>query len=323
MWEVEEVEPGKTLTLHDLLSGERRTVRETGGSQVLIRRDALLARVVDHGGVSLVCGTHPRPLSPIYTAEVVRRARARLRRKRAVPVERLRAAAFGRHLIRYWEETIAVVDARGATPPDLRNRDGDPLLITVDDFEVMPGAMAEVEARIAEIDDAEKRPHEDSAAYVILKPDAPPPPDGDPDVLGWVQITPTVLQVGTNSQARADALRERIEAACGTCVRHRARKHLNPLALLNSPGKPPPEPMTTSPEQARRLAEMKMRHYTTWLDQPLPALNLKTPRQCVQTAAGRAEVDLLLKHMEHLEQRFSDAPVDFSTLRRELGIATR
>ena len=81
--------------------------------------------------------------------------------------------------------------------------------------------------------------------------------------------------------------------------------------------------MTTSPEQARRLAEMKMRHYTTWLDQPLPALNLKTPRQCVQTAAGRAEVDLLLKHMEHLEQRFSDAPVDFSTLRRELGIATR
>ena len=323
VWEVEDIEPGKTLTLHDLLSGERRTVQERGGAQVLIRRDALLARVVDHDGVSLVCGTHPRPLSPIYTAEVVRRARGRLRRKRAVPVERLRAAAFGRHLIRYWEETIAVVDARGATPPDLRNRDGDPLLITVDDFEVMPGAMAEVEARIAEIDDAEKRPHEDSAAYVILRPDAPLPPDGDPDVLGWVQIAPTVLQVGTNSQARADALRERIEAACGTCVRHRARKHLNPLALLNSPGKPPPEPMTTSPEQARRLAEMKMRHYTTWLDQPLPALNLKTPRQCVQTAAGRAEVDLLLKHMEHLEQRFSDAPVDFSILRRELGIATR
>ena len=242
-------------------------MRETGGSQVLIRRDALLARGVDHGDVSLICGTHLRPLSPIYTAEVVRRARARLRRRRAVPVERLRDAAFGRHLIRYWEETIAVVDARGATPPDLRNRDGDPLLITVDDFEVMPGAMAEVEARIAEIEGAEKRPNEDSAAYVILRPDAPTPPDGERDVLGRLQMAPTALQVETNSQTRADALRERIEAACGTHVRHREREHLDPLALLNSPEKPPPEPVPTSPEQARRMAEMKMRHYTTWLDQ--------------------------------------------------------
>ena len=76
------------MTLHDLLSGERRTVQETHGSQVLIRPDALLARVVDHDGISLVCGTHPRPLPPIHPAEVVRRARGRLRRKRAVPVER-------------------------------------------------------------------------------------------------------------------------------------------------------------------------------------------------------------------------------------------
>ena len=220
MWEVEDIEPGKTLTLHDLLSGERRTVQETGGSQVLVRRDALLARVVDHDGISLVCETYPRPLSPIYTAEVVRRARARLHRKRAVPVERLRDTAFG-HLIRCWEETIAVVDAQGATSLDLRHRDGDPLVITVDDFEVTPGATAEVEARIAEIEGAEERPNEVSAAYVILRPDAPTPPDGEQDVLGRVQMAPTALQVETNSQARADALRERVKAACGTHVRRR------------------------------------------------------------------------------------------------------
>ena len=195
-------------------------MQETGGSQVLVRRDALLARVVDHDGISLVCETLPRPLSPIYTAEVVRRARARLRRNRAVPVERLRDAAFG-HLIRCWEETIAVVDAQGATSLDLRHRDGDPLVITVDDFEVTPGATAEVEARIAEIEGAEKRPNEVSAAYVILRPDAPTPPDGEQDVLGRVQMAPTALQVETNSQARADALRERIKAACGTHVRRR------------------------------------------------------------------------------------------------------
>ena len=48
-------------------------VRETSGSQTLVRRDAVLARLVDHGGVSLFCGTHPRVLPPWEAAEVVRR----------------------------------------------------------------------------------------------------------------------------------------------------------------------------------------------------------------------------------------------------------
>ena len=193
----------------------------------------MLARVVDHDGISLVCGTHPRPLFPIYTAEVVRRARARLRRKRAVPVERLRDAAFG-HLIRCWEETIAVVDAQGATSLDLRHRDGDPLVITVDDFEVTPGATAEVEARIAEIEGAEKRPNEVSAAYVILRPDAPTPPDGEQDVLGRVQMAPTALQVETKPTRKRARMR---------CVNGSRRlRHARP------PPGPPAPGSTRAPE---------------------------------------------------------------------------
>ena len=63
-WEVEAVDAGKTVTLHDLLSGERRTVHETRGSQTLVARDAVLARIVDHDRVSLLCGVHPRPVAP-------------------------------------------------------------------------------------------------------------------------------------------------------------------------------------------------------------------------------------------------------------------
>ena len=48
VWEVEAVEAGRTVALHDLLSGERRTVHETRGSQTLVARDAVLARIVDH-----------------------------------------------------------------------------------------------------------------------------------------------------------------------------------------------------------------------------------------------------------------------------------
>ena len=86
----------------------------------------------------------------------------------------------------------------------------------MDDFEVMPGAIAEVEARIAEIEGAEKQPNEVSAAYVILQPDAPTRPDSEQDVLGRVHMAPTALQVETNSQTRADALRERLSVDKGS-----------------------------------------------------------------------------------------------------------
>ena len=74
VWEVIEVNPGTSLTLRDLLSGETRHVPEVSGSQGLVVRDALLARVVDHDDGALLCGSHPRPLPPFDAAEVVRPA---------------------------------------------------------------------------------------------------------------------------------------------------------------------------------------------------------------------------------------------------------
>ncbi len=321
VWEVEDVEPGLTVTLCDLLSDERRTVREARGSKTLVPRDALLARIVDHDGVSLLCGVHPRPLPPFDTAAVVQRARNRLRRKRAVPVDRLRPAAFGRHLIRYWEKAVRDLDERSAVPPRLRNLDGDPFLLTVDHFEVTPDAIREVDARIRKLDGAQREPDgEDTTVYVFLRPDDPARPGSQQTVIGRVEMSRTALRIETNSRARADALRERIQSACGSRIRHRAREHSDPLAPRAGAGNLPHLPAPPSPEQDRLVAEFKARHYADWADQPLPALNNRTPRECAKTAAGRAEVDLLLKDMEHKERRAPGAPFDFSTIRRALGI---
>ena len=318
VWEIEAVEPGKTLALRDLLSDERRTVHETQASQLLARRHAVLGRVVDHDGLSLLCGTHQRPLPPFHAAEVVRRARGRLRRRRAVPVERLRDASLGRYLIRRWEEAVEDCDARGALPRDLRNQDGDPLLFTVDHFEVTPGTVRAVDTRIAGIDGAWQEPSDGEwATWTLVRPD-PTGGDGDGIVVGRIKLNGTDLRVETNSQARADALRERMEAACGARIRHRAREHADPSALMSGAEKAPREP--ASPEEERVVAEFKARHYADWADKPLPALKGRTPRECVRTAAGRRMVELLLKDMEHREHRSSEQPFDFSTIRRDLDL---
>lgn len=68
------------------------------------------------------------------------------------------------------------------------------------------------------------------------------------------------------------------------------------------------------------MAEFKKRHYVRWLDQPLPALHGRTPRDAARTAAGRAKLELLLKQMEHMENHSPSVPFDFSALRRGLRV---
>jgi len=328
LWEVSDVERGVSITLRDLLTDETRCVHEVSGSQTLVARDVLLGRIVDHKGTSLLCGLHPRPLPPAPAAEVLRRARGRLRRKRAVSAERLRDEAIGRYLIRRWEEAVDDLDAayadRRANLPELQNTDGDPLLLTIDHFEIASGKRGDVEVQLAEL--AEVDPSElgeSPTVYVFLRPGNALHKSWENTVIGHGRLLGTSLQLETNSKSRADALRARVEGACGDSISYRAREHTDPLsekASLSEIGRdntsePPP------PEAEQLILDFKRRHYADWPDHPLPALDGKTPREAVQTAGGRGTVDVLLKEMENLEQRAGKgASFDFSPLRSELGL---
>ncbi len=136
--EVQAVEPGRSVTLRDLLTGRESTVREVGASQTLVRRDALLGRIVDLRGEALLCGSHHRPLPPVEAAEVVERARKRLRLKRNVPAERLRGEKICMYLLDLWEDELEEIDDRFSRPPRMQNTDGDELLLTTDLFEFDP-----------------------------------------------------------------------------------------------------------------------------------------------------------------------------------------
>lgn len=333
-WEVIGVEPGESVTLRDLLSHEERFVRERSGSRTLVVRDVLLGRVVDHEGVSLLCGVHPRPLPPMDAAEVVRRARGRLRRKRAIPVERLRDEAFGRYLIARWEEAVDELDARAEIPPQLRNTEGDLLLLTADHFEIQATARAEVESRLAAMEGVEVEQEaggddapEEGSTYVFLTEGNRMHASWENTVVGRACLTGTKLRLEANSLERADALRTRVEAACGKLLRHRAREHADPLAppvraaaATAAAAAPPPEPAPAEIEQL--LLDVKRRHYADWPDQSVPALDGLSPREAVRTARGREAVDVLLKDMENREQRHAGRDAfDFGELRRELGLA--
>lgn len=62
-----------------------------------------------------------------------------------------------------------------------------------------------------------------------------------------------------------------------------------------------------------QIAEMMEAHWTGWVDEKLPALHGKTPRQAVRTADGREAVEALLVDIE----RRKDAHGPREALNRE------
>ena len=242
------------------------------------------------------------------------------------PSGRLRDEAFGRYLIRRWEEAVDWLDERASVPPDLRNSDGDVLLLTTDHFRIEPAAVEDVAARLAGMEGVDPTAGSDEGegegdgapTYVFFRTEDGQPKDRQRTVVGFGWLADDAFRVQTNSRERADALRARIEAACGDGIRHRAREHADPTS--EAAPFPSPDSTPAPPVPDELVQEIKRQHYADWADHPLPALDGMTAREAVRTADGRAAVDNLLKQMENQEQRAPGAAFDFTDLRRELGI---
>jgi hypothetical protein len=311
-------------------------VSEVGASKTLTVREALLARVVDWDGTSLLCGCHARSLPPLDAGEVVGRVRRKLRRTRTIPVERLRDAQTGRWMIARWDDAVVELDARSAIPPHLTNTDGEELLVTVDHFEFEPRSRREIERRLGALPGVRPpEPGEAEPRYVFTRSGSATSREGQRTVIGDAELSTGRLKLATNSVQRADRLKRELESACGELLRHRGREHADPLsqparaaagaeraqvqrgnsAVGGANGQ------VSAAAAAELVREYKARHYATWGDEPLPALGGITARQAVKTKAGREAVAALLKDLEYREARLPEAErFDVSRLRRELGL---
>ena len=81
-----------------------------------------------------------------------------------------------------------------------------------------------------------------------------------------------------------------------------------------------------SPELSREvMSEFLDNHYRAVLDQPIPALGNKTPRQSARSSVGRKKVVEWLKHLENGSARQPGTPMadyDFSWMWEELGLSS-
>ena len=320
IWEVMHVEPGR-VDVRDLLTGERRSIREGLASRTLVARDVLLARVVDFGGLSLFGALYGRSLPPPDAEGVLRAIRSKLGISSGpVGVDSLRGFRFGRFMIERWMATVEQLDKRRSTPPALQNTDGDPLLFVTQSFRFKAGSRKEIENRLGAMDDAETvRPGEEESEYVFFRARGSRRKK-DRTVVGRVLVTDGMLRIEGNSEERADALSRRVRDACAGLLRRAERTMEKPLERAANAGeidraKPP------SPEEQALVRQFKEDHYREWLSTPIPALGGKTPRAAARSAKGRGSLDLLLREIENHENRLPEgARFDVRILREALGL---
>ncbi len=322
VWEVTRVEPGM-IDVRDLLTGEIRSVREVAASRSVVARDALLTRVIDFRGDSLLGGMFGHTLTPEDASEVIGTFRSKLHvSKGNVPVERLRDPEIGRFMIDGWHEAVQERIRRASIPPLLQNTDGDLLLLVTDSFPFAMSVRSEIERRLTEMDgtdDVQTANGETTLVFVRLG--NPIHKSWENTVIGRAIVGPNTLRIETNSERRADALKRRVRDACGKHLRRSTRTTTEPSTLPRAPKQRAAPDRELTPNEHNLLRAAKEAHYRDWVDTPLPALGGKTPRAAARSAKSRDRLDLLLRQMENQENRLPAATrFDAGQLRRELGM---
>jgi hypothetical protein len=325
IWEVREVERGLGFRAVDVLTGAERFVSDVSASSTVNRFDTLLAMILDFDGGSFFGGAHGNLLPPREADSAIREARRLCGvRTRAIDPATLRDPNIQLGLTFIWDLEVEGMLLR--PPPELHNTDGDLLVLTRDEFDLLR-PRDEVAHTLASLDGAgEAEADQGELVFAISKPGNAMHRSWDNTIVGRIGVSERSLSIETNSTRRADELRASVERHLGSAIRFRERveRGIDELMEELSDGGQALEPLAPAdipPEAAEIERAMREEHMRDWVDDSIPALGGLTPRAAAKSKAGRRKLELLLKEIEYDEATLApEQRIDIERLRAELGM---
>jgi hypothetical protein len=336
--EVLEVERGRRLHVRDVLAGTEHQVYERGGSEVLQVGDIVFARIVPYEGVALMIGCGDIPLRPGDKLDVIHLREQIHEKHGAAPSREILAARADELRGSYLELRNRLVHP---TPPQMTNTDGDAiefhtLTCDVSSIEEALDALATLARgttrsellREAEYD-ADGRLRKVEFSWLAKGDD-----ERGVTVLGNVVLEGGKLKAEVNSARRAARLRKELTKRLGAAMRN-LTLGIKPLAeaLEDFERDDTPErrkkrleedaAWRSKPEVQDAIRAIVERQWDGWVDEHIPALDGRTPRDAVRRPEGREKVEALLLDFERSTSRTDHDAYDFDRLRRKLGLRLR
>ncbi|HVB77505.1 MAG TPA: SEC-C metal-binding domain-containing protein [Candidatus Nitrosotalea sp.] len=313
--QIDEVSVGAGLSVTDTLTGWQGFVSERSGSESLRRGDIVLAKVVTLDDVSVLDGCSPIAFPPLEKATIIKLRNHIRKAHRSITPEVV--ADYDLELL----EVYHSIAERLLNPalPELSNTDGDPLEFCRLTYEVPSPKSALDALRHLALghDEAELLA---GATFdqggELLAVEVPWLKRGSARLgmgkvgLGSIRIEGRRLVAEVNSQARALRFRKIADRALPAGSRHLSTV-VEPIEAAlkafreETPDPPPDDDLNQRPEIQALLKEHLRAHYRAWVDEAVPALAGKTPRQAMKTKDGREMVEALLLG---LEQRAGQQP---------------
>lgn len=351
--EVSDIVPGESFRARDLArGGEPVLISERSATRSLKPWDRIAARVVD-AGLNTQIGGGVLLLEP-EVAEACIDALREVRKhkpKQRKPSKAMQQASgdtavaelgwtefrtLGPMFTTFWLINL-IERVQRPQIPDLRNSEGDELLLceahypfaagtTCDQIETVLDARLELrraDARfwnwVGPTKPAARASSNESLTFETRLEDGAL-------VLGGVELKANALVLSTNSQKRCDLGCTLLSAILGELVGKPLLKTETVDQMIASSRAAVPQQFDI-PEHERCAVvhETLDRHYREMLDNPVPMLGGKSPRDAVKTPRGRIKVVGWLKMMENTTAKAADqnsalATYDFSWLWIELGI---
>lgn len=358
LYEVVEVSPGHHCDVRDLVrGGEDIRVHEHMGTQDLVKWDRLAARVLKSNGKNVFAGgllpfSHEAAQSLLKAlADSTKRFDKENPRATGTETVALKLSAENRD-DRFLRDAcpsftsvwlIHTLERLHAPLPELTNRDGEALMFTETRFPFLAENLEDIAKRLDTAAEWERdSPHAQTWIW-LPEPDANVETPqrglaletfrgGQRPIGGTLELTPGVLTLTSNSMERATRGNDTLEALLHGLIGPGLITLQTPDQLMaendtRQHGNSDREPQdTVDPKIAAEMIHTTLdQHYRRCLDEPIPALDNKTPRQCATSKKGRDKVIEWLKHLEnnelHLAAKSGREPYNSSWMWVELKLA--
>jgi hypothetical protein len=325
LYEILDTRPGQSVTMRDVFDNREVTVTERKGSRQLNRGNLIAARVIaGPGGTRAVINGGIFLFSELAKPLVIEAFETNYAILSEETPGKLSTSSFfeakAPELYEAWIDNIL-----NPPMPRLQNRDGHETVWTTCHFDVR-----EPSSVIRTLDDHPEMEREvfqsDEGKEVWLW--CGEAAQGEEVIFGHVELRDGELTMEANSRERGERFRELIEAAAGDAVVHRATKHEDITAqvmedlrsgrvpepaaqwgptLPSAPlGKSPLGETPSSPTMPdlppavleETILSFQAQHYHRWVDEPVPALDGRTPREAASDPELAPKVEELIRGLE-------------------------
>ena len=335
-YEVIDCQPGIGYRIKDFFLGDVFDVKEKMGSENVKKGDILFGRLATIDSISMLFGSGSIIIRPSWKPYLIHFREWLIEEKDPITKETLTDFDFEIREI-YFDIFEKIMQ-----PPEMQNTDGDPLRFHTLYYDIeSPDAAFQALRSLAAVETEEALLSDATYTDVgdIKKVEIPWTRKGyrnnpamDSTVLGRIIIHGRKMEVEVNSDKRAETIKKEIEKRLGSRAKYKTTEIRSLESMmdeglkkgLDAGTQPGQNDLMQLPEVQEQMRHILQGHWQNWVDERIPALGGKTPRQAVKTADGKESVEALLldaeRHSGYNEPMQEIERKAIKNVRRKLGL---